>query len=295
MSKRFNWQEKFCNGKHVCSSSRVLREIETFVVPLKCFRSNGWSLSSSPNVTHLVGILHSIKVVDCISYFDGYRKCQIISDHEHFWLFLGNFILCNSLIILETKMLESWCNSLPGKQIYEYLGQQQRQRDDQSGSLPNMLCFNYQTNWGFLFLIWIIPFFKKISLISFFVYEELDRLSMVEKLSIKWYFHSDATHLFSRTYIFSSQCWNTSEVLDKNDQDSKWNGRMFTLYIFPQYPFHQGPALPALWRRDLRACAKALVPLHLLISAFFQRNVNRDQIWLLGTWHHQARSTVDSF
>ena len=37
---------------------------------------------------------------------------------------LETFILCNSLIILETKMLESWCNSLPGKQIYEYLGQQ---------------------------------------------------------------------------------------------------------------------------------------------------------------------------
>ena len=74
----------------MCSSSRVLREIETFVVPLKCFLSNGRSLSSSPNVTHLVGILQSIKVVDCISYFDGYRKCQIISDHEHFWLFLGN-------------------------------------------------------------------------------------------------------------------------------------------------------------------------------------------------------------
>ena len=88
----------------MCSSSRVLREIETFVVPLKCFLSNGRSLSSSPNVTHLVGILHSIKVVDCISYFDGYRKCQIISDHGSS---LETFILCNSLIILETKMLES--------------------------------------------------------------------------------------------------------------------------------------------------------------------------------------------
>ena len=37
---------------------------------------------------------------------------------------LETFILCNFLIIMETKMLESWCNSLPGKQIYEYLGQQ---------------------------------------------------------------------------------------------------------------------------------------------------------------------------
>ena len=41
---------------------------------------------------------------------------------------LETYILCISLIILETKMLESWCNSLPGKQIYEYLGQAAAER-----------------------------------------------------------------------------------------------------------------------------------------------------------------------
>ena len=132
---------------------------------------------------------------------------------------LETFILCISLIILETKMLESWCNSLPGKQISEYLGQAAAERWSiwQPAKyallqLPNKLRISFP-NLEYSFLI------KKISSICFFVYEEVDRLSMVEKLSIKWYFHSDATHLFSRTYIFSSQ-WNTSEILVKNDQNS---------------------------------------------------------------------------
>ena len=132
---------------------------------------------------------------------------------------LETYILCISLIILETKMLESWCNSLPGKQIYEYLGQAAAERWSiwQPAKyallqLPNKLRISFP-NLECFFLI------KKIPLICFFVYEEVDRLSMVEKLSIKWYFHSDATHLFSRIHIFSIQ-WNTSEVLVKNDQDS---------------------------------------------------------------------------
>ena len=37
MSEWFNWSQKLSNGKHVCPSFRVLPEIETFVVPLKCF------------------------------------------------------------------------------------------------------------------------------------------------------------------------------------------------------------------------------------------------------------------
>ena len=129
------------------------------------------------------------------------------------------YILRISLIILGTKMLESWCNSLPGKQIYEYLGQQaagERWSIWQPAKyallqLPNKLRISFP-NLEYSFLI------KKIPLTCFFVYEEVDRLSMVEKLSIKWYFHSDATHLFSRIHIFSIQ-WNTSEVLVKNDQD----------------------------------------------------------------------------
>ena len=100
------------------------------------------------------------------------------------------------MIILETKMLESWCNSLPGKQIYEYLGQQaaaERWSIWQAAKyallqLPNKLRISFP-NLEYSFLI------KKIPLTCFFVYEEVDRLSMVEKLSIKWYFHSGSLYI----------------------------------------------------------------------------------------------------
>ena len=128
-------------------------------------------------------------------------------------------------------MLESWCNSLLGKQIYEYLGQQaagERWSIWQPAKyallqLPNKLRISFP-NLEYSFLI------KKIPLTCFFVYEEVDRLSMVEKLSIKWYFHSDATHLFSRIHIFSIQ-WNTSEVLVKNDQDSMEWYNVYVIYF----------------------------------------------------------------
>ena len=142
---------------------------------------------------------------------------------------LGTYSLCISLIILETKMLESWCNSLPGKQISEYLGQAAAERWSiwQPAKyallqLPNKLRISF-SNLDYFFL-------KKISLICFFVYQEEDRLSMVEKLSIKWYFHSDSTHLFSRIHIFSIQ-WNTSEVLVKNDQDSTEWYNVYVIYF----------------------------------------------------------------
>ena len=204
---------------------------------------------------------------------------------------LETYILCISLIILETKMLESWCNSLPGKQIYEYLGQAAAERWSiwQPAKyallqLPNKLRISF-SNLDYYFL-------KKNRIDLFLCLRRggpfVDGREVVNKVifPLRRY-----TFIQPHTYILHPM---------KHDWSSrqKWkrrNGRMFSFYIFPQHPFHQGPALPALWRRDLRACAKALVPLHLLISAFFQRNVNRDQIWLLGTWHHQARSTVDSF
>ena len=208
---------------------------------------------------------------------------------------LGTYSLCISLIILETKMLESWCNSLPGKQISEYLGQAAAERWSiwQPAKyallqLPNKLRISFS------YLDY--SFFKK-NLIDLFLCLRragpfVDGREVVNKVIFPL-----RRYTFIQPHIYILQPmkheWNSRQKW------SKLNGMVqcfcYVIYIFPQYPFHQGPALPALWRRDLRACAKALVPLHLLISAFFQRNVNRDQIWLLGTWHHQARSTVDSF
>ena len=109
-------------------------------------------------------------------------------------------------------------------QIYEY-----KARRSSIWSLPNMPSFNYQTNWGFSFSIQHIclptfNFSKTLSNIynSVFFICQQRCLLRVRKLSIKWYFHSDSTHLFSH-----------STFLPK----TKW---MYFSIVLSQYTVHQG-------------------------------------------------------
>ena len=122
-------------------------------------------------------------------------------------------------------------------QIYEY-----KARRSSIWSLPNMPSFNYQTNWGFSFSIQHIclPTYNFSKTLSntynsvFFICQQR-RLLRVRKLSIKWYFHSDSTHLFSH-----------STFLPK----TKW---MYFSIVLSQYTVHQGQEFRYIWNSNIGA------------------------------------------
>ena len=162
------------NRKHVCPSFRVLRQIETFVVPFKCFHLKCFH----PNVFFQMFSFKCFLSNVIIQMFPSKFSFQMFPSkmfpsnisftfkwfhpNVSFQMFafkclhpqiIWHFFWINLRLLVKSHLRFQVWNFLFVSTIrFMNIGA----GDDQSVSLPNMPGFNYQTNWGFPSWIWNI-------------------------------------------------------------------------------------------------------------------------------------------